>query len=56
MKIYGGEVVPSRPYVTILASINDFGERILNEALEKYGLLDNKDDYVLVEARFSNLK
>ncbi|PAV79613.1 hypothetical protein WR25_27184 [Diploscapter pachys] len=49
LKIYGGEVVPSRPYVTILASINDSGERILNEALEKYGLLDNRDDYVLVE-------
>uniref|UniRef100_A0A1I7XHN8 Ras-associating domain-containing protein n=1 Tax=Heterorhabditis bacteriophora TaxID=37862 RepID=A0A1I7XHN8_HETBA len=50
LKIYGGELVPSRPYVTILVSMKDRADRILIEALEKYGLdCCNPDDFVLVE-------
>ncbi|KAK6043481.1 Ras association domain protein [Cooperia oncophora] len=50
LKIYGGELVPSRPYVTILVSMYDRAEKILAEALEKYGIDPiNGNDYVLVE-------
>ncbi|WKX91607.1 hypothetical protein Q1695_009994 [Nippostrongylus brasiliensis] len=50
LKIYGGELVPSRPYVTILVSMYDRAERILMEALEKYGIdPSNSSEYALVE-------
>ncbi|VDM60828.1 unnamed protein product [Angiostrongylus costaricensis] len=50
LKIYGGELVPSRPYVTILVSMQDRTEKILLEALEKYGFdSSSASDYVLVE-------
>ncbi|KAK6025995.1 Ras association domain protein [Ostertagia ostertagi] len=50
LKIYGGELVPSRPYVTILVSMYDRADKILAEALEKYGIdPSNAIDYVLVE-------
>ncbi|VDL72016.1 unnamed protein product [Nippostrongylus brasiliensis] len=41
LKIYGGELVPSRPYVTILVSMYDRADKILMEALEKYGIDPN---------------
>ncbi|CAD6190864.1 unnamed protein product [Caenorhabditis auriculariae] len=49
LKIYGGDIVPARPYVTILAGMHDRADRILVEALEKYGLEKRVDDFVLVE-------
>ncbi|KAK5965334.1 hypothetical protein GCK32_010577 [Trichostrongylus colubriformis] len=50
LKIYGGELVPSRPYVTILVSMYDRVEKILVEALEKYGIDPSSAiDYMLVE-------
>uniref|UniRef100_A0A0K0CTR4 Ras-associating domain-containing protein n=1 Tax=Angiostrongylus cantonensis TaxID=6313 RepID=A0A0K0CTR4_ANGCA len=50
LKIYGGELVPSRPYVTILVSMQDRAGKILLEALEKYGFdSSSASDYVLVE-------
>ncbi|KAK6026488.1 Ras association domain protein, partial [Ostertagia ostertagi] len=54
LKIYGGELVPSRPYVTILVSMYDRADKILAEALEKYGIdPSNAIDYVLVEVPVS---
>ncbi|XGW20367.1 hypothetical protein V3C99_003848 [Haemonchus contortus] len=54
LKIYGGELVPSRPYVTILVSMYDRGDKILAEALEKYGIdPSSAADYVLVEVPVS---
>lgn len=45
-------MVPSRPYVTILVSMHDRAEKILAEALEKYGIDPNSTgEYVLVEVR-----
>ncbi|PIO69235.1 Ras association domain protein [Teladorsagia circumcincta] len=53
-QIYGGELVPSRPYVTILVSMYDRADKILAEALEKYGIdPNNAIDYVLVEVPVS---
>ncbi|CDO41086.1 Afadin [Caenorhabditis elegans] len=49
LKVYGGEIVPTRPYVSILAEINENADRILGAALEKYGLEHSKDDFILVE-------
>uniref|UniRef100_A0A1I7V503 Ras-associating domain-containing protein n=1 Tax=Caenorhabditis tropicalis TaxID=1561998 RepID=A0A1I7V503_9PELO len=49
LKVYGGEIIPTRPYVSILAEINETADRILTAALEKYGLENAKDDYILVE-------
>ena len=50
MKIYGYELVPSRPYVTLLVSVRDRASKIVRETLEKYGLeKENSDDFVLVE-------
>ena len=52
MKIYGGDVVPSKPYVTLLVSMSDRAERLLAEVVEKYGLDNLKGDFVLVEVCF----
>lgn len=41
--------MPTRPYVSILAEINENADRILGAALEKYGLEHSKDDFILVE-------
>ncbi|KAJ1349106.1 hypothetical protein KIN20_004555 [Parelaphostrongylus tenuis] len=50
LKIYGGELVPSRPYVTILVSMQDRAEKILLEALEKYGFdPSSASEYALAE-------
>lgn len=49
LKVYGGEIVPTRPYVSILAEINETADRILLAALEKYGLEHAHDEYILVE-------
>lgn len=54
LKIYGYELVPSRPYVTLLVSVRDRAEKIVKETLEKYGLEnENLEDYVLVEVFYS---
>ncbi|EGT46430.1 hypothetical protein CAEBREN_30521 [Caenorhabditis brenneri] len=49
LKVYGGEIVPTRPYVSILAEINETADKILTAALEKYGLDQEKNEYILVE-------
>ncbi|VDN57614.1 unnamed protein product [Dracunculus medinensis] len=50
LKIYGYDLVPSRPYVTLLVSVRDQACKIVKETLEKYGLeKENCDDYILVE-------
>ncbi|KAM3722401.1 Afadin [Dirofilaria immitis] len=49
LKIYGYELEPSRPYVTLLVSVRDTTSRILEEVLEKYGVNKNVEEYVLVE-------
>ncbi|CAB3408768.1 unnamed protein product [Caenorhabditis bovis] len=49
LKVYGAEIIPSRPYVTILAGMHDTAERILAESLEKYGLDNHADEFMLVE-------
>ncbi|KAF1768988.1 hypothetical protein GCK72_000801 [Caenorhabditis remanei] len=49
LKVYGGEIVPTRPYVSILAEINETADRILAAALEKYGLEQSKEDFILIE-------
>ena len=50
--MYGGEIVPTRPYVSILAEINETADRIVVAALEKYGLEQSKEDFILIEVRF----
>eukprot|EP00080_Pristionchus_pacificus_P015891 PDM75911.1 afd-1 [Pristionchus pacificus] len=42
VKIYGEEIVPSRPYVTILVSANDRAKEILREALRKYNVPEDE--------------
>ncbi|KAK6105381.1 Ras association (RalGDS/AF-6) domain family protein [Brugia pahangi] len=49
LKIYGYELEPSRPYVTLLVSVRDTTRRILEEVLEKYGVNRNVEEFVLVE-------
>ncbi|EFO24115.1 hypothetical protein LOAG_04372 [Loa loa] len=49
LKIYGYELEPSRPYVTLLVSVRDTTSRILKEVLEKYGVNKNVEEYILVE-------
>lgn len=49
LKIYGGDLVPSRPYVTVLVSVDDRAERLLSEVVEKYGLDNSMGDFVLAE-------
>uniref|UniRef100_A0A8R1XRD7 Afadin n=1 Tax=Onchocerca volvulus TaxID=6282 RepID=A0A8R1XRD7_ONCVO len=49
LKIYGYELEPSRPYVTLLVSVRDTTARILEEVLEKYGVNKKVEEYVLVE-------
>uniref|UniRef100_A0A0N5AHS9 Afadin n=1 Tax=Syphacia muris TaxID=451379 RepID=A0A0N5AHS9_9BILA len=54
LKIYGYELVPSRPYVTLLVSVRDRASKIVKETLEKYGLeKENVEDYMLVEVTLS---
>lgn len=50
MKVYGYELLPSRPYVTLLVSIRDQASKIIRETLDKYGLdKENANDYALVQ-------
>lgn len=54
LKIYGEEVSGgTKPYVTLLVSIRDRTDRILREALEKYGIDYQRsgDEYYLAEIR-----
>ncbi|VDK42650.1 unnamed protein product [Anisakis simplex] len=52
LKVYGYELMPSRPYVTLLVSLRDQATKIVRETLDKYGLdKENVDDYVLVRVR-----
>lgn len=53
LKIYGVELFPNRPYVTLLLNSNDSAKKIVIEALDKYGIeKKNFKDYVLVEVYF----
>ncbi|KAI6241284.1 Afadin [Aphelenchoides fujianensis] len=55
LKIYGGEVVPNRPYVTLLVVHTDTAAKIVSETLEKYDLAhENPEDFVLVEITFAD--
>ncbi|KAI6182523.1 Afadin [Aphelenchoides bicaudatus] len=55
LKIYGAELVPSRPYVTLLVSEHDTAYKVLKAALEKYGLEKERvEDFVLVEVTFAS--
>src|SRR4051794_36555378 len=38
LKIYGADLVPSRPYISILVGVHDRAEKVVRDALEKYGL------------------
>lgn len=54
MKIYGEDISGgTKPYVTLLVSIRDRADRILKEALEKYGIDYQRsgDEYYLAEIR-----
>ncbi|GMT00578.1 hypothetical protein PENTCL1PPCAC_22752, partial [Pristionchus entomophagus] len=42
LKVYGEEIVPSRPYVTILVSAKDRASQILREALIKYNVKEDE--------------
>lgn len=56
LKIYGSDLVPSRPYVTLLVSEHDTAFKVLQAALEKYGLeREQVEDFVLVEVRIFNV-
>ncbi len=50
LKIYGIDLSPNKPYVTLLVSMRDRADRIVRETLEKYGLeRHDPADYCLVE-------
>lgn len=50
LKIYGQELFPNRPYVTILVELNDTADKLVRDALEKYGLdKADPDGFVLVQ-------
>uniref|UniRef100_A0A0M3HPD6 Afadin n=1 Tax=Ascaris lumbricoides TaxID=6252 RepID=A0A0M3HPD6_ASCLU len=52
LKVYGYELQPSRPYVTLLVSIRDQASKIIRETLDKYGLdKENANDYALVQVK-----
>uniref|UniRef100_A0A915B0E0 Afadin n=1 Tax=Parascaris univalens TaxID=6257 RepID=A0A915B0E0_PARUN len=52
LKVYGYELQPSRPYVTLLVSIRDQASKIIRETLDKYGLdKENVHDYALVQVK-----
>ncbi|CAJ0944381.1 unnamed protein product, partial [Mesorhabditis belari] len=52
LKIYGSQLDPTRPYVTLLLSTRDTTQHIVREALEKYNLLAHihPNDVSLVES------
>lgn len=53
LKIYGVELFPNRPYVTLLVSLKDCASKVIRETLDKYGLEKmNEKDFVLVEVSF----
>ncbi|GMT28497.1 hypothetical protein PFISCL1PPCAC_19794 [Pristionchus fissidentatus] len=55
LKIYGEDIVPSRPYVTILVSTRDRTINILREALRKYNVRqDEWDNYQLMKVEISH--
>lgn len=49
LKIFGYEIEPSRPYVTLLVALTDRVSAILEETLQKYGISENVHDYLLIE-------
>lgn len=50
LKIYGVELFPNRPYISLLVSVNDTAVKVLRDTLDKYGLeKEDTQDYVLVE-------
>ncbi|KAE9555476.1 hypothetical protein FO519_001331 [Halicephalobus sp. NKZ332] len=50
LKIFGAELNPSKPYVTLLVGVNDRSYKVVKDTLDKYGLERvSADDYVLVE-------
>lgn len=53
LKIYGEEIVASRPYVTILVSTKDRASDILKEALDKYNVKEEEwESFQLVQVLF----
>uniref|UniRef100_A0AC34Q6T9 Ras-associating domain-containing protein n=1 Tax=Panagrolaimus sp. JU765 TaxID=591449 RepID=A0AC34Q6T9_9BILA len=54
LKIYGEELNPNKPYVTLLVGINDRAYKVVRDTLDKYGMEKAcADDYVLVEVLLS---
>ncbi|KAI6207773.1 Afadin [Aphelenchoides besseyi] len=55
LKIYGEELVPNRPYVTLLVGVTDTAAKIVVETLQKYDLAhENSHDFVLFEITFAD--
>ena len=53
LKIFGADLNPNKPYVTLLVGINDRAYKVIRDTLDKYGLEKiSADDYVLVEVSF----
>ena len=49
LQVYGGEIMPSVPYKTILASVEDKTTSVIRQALDKYGMEDvDSHHYTLV--------
>ena len=56
LKIFGAELNPNKPYVTLLVGIGDRAYKVVRDTLDKYGLDKvSADDYVLVEVSFELL-
>uniref|UniRef100_A0A914I3K9 Ras-associating domain-containing protein n=1 Tax=Globodera rostochiensis TaxID=31243 RepID=A0A914I3K9_GLORO len=50
LKIYGVELFPQRPYVTLLVNATDSAKRVVRAALDKYGLEQaDSSNYALAE-------
>lgn len=56
LKVYGQELFPNRPYVTILVELNDPADKIVRDALEKYGLdKADPDGFLLAQVAASGV-
>uniref|UniRef100_A0A915DRR2 Afadin n=1 Tax=Ditylenchus dipsaci TaxID=166011 RepID=A0A915DRR2_9BILA len=54
LKIYGMELFPDRPYVTLLVGINDCAAKVVRDTLDKYSLeKENGVNFILVEMTLS---
>lgn len=50
LKIFGGDLNPNKPYVTLLVGMMDRAYKVVRDTLDKYGLeKESADDFILVE-------